>query len=127
MVVYVSVAKVKDEKRKDIGGNMYKKCDEILNRLEQEGKIKRLDFHFPEKQPLELRLKDLLDNEVDEKYYLSDTQVNRIKTSTYVPNLAILEPTVCELRYDEGIRTFKNNLCSYDEYCLYEGEWTNEI
>lgn len=23
--------------------------------------------------------------------------------------------------------TFKNNLCSYDEYCLYEGEWTNEI
>ena len=90
---------------------MYKKCDEILNRLEQEGKIKRLDFHFPEKQPLELRLKDLLEDDVDEKYYLSDTQVNRIKTSTYVPNLAILEPTVCELRYDEGIRTFKNNLC----------------
>lgn len=90
---------------------MHKKCDEILTRLEQEGKIKRLDFQFPEKQPLELRLKDMLDNEVDEKYYLSDTQVNRLKTSTYVPNLAISEPTVCELRYDEGIRTFKNNLC----------------
>lgn len=44
------------------------------------------DFHFPEKQPLELRLKDLLDDEVDEKYYLSDTQVNRIKTSTYTSN-----------------------------------------
>lgn len=44
------------------------------------------DFHFPEKQLLELRLKDLLDNEVDEKYYLSDTQVNRIKTSTYTSN-----------------------------------------
>ena len=28
------------------------------------------DFHFPEKQPLKLRLKDLLDKEVDEKYYL---------------------------------------------------------
>lgn len=65
---------------------MYKKCDEILNRLEQEGKIKRLDFHFPEKQPLELRLKDLLDDKVDEKYYLSDAQVNRIKTSTYTSN-----------------------------------------
>lgn len=44
------------------------------------------DFHFPEKQPLELRLKDLLDAKVDEKYYLSDTQVNRIKTSTYTSN-----------------------------------------
>lgn len=65
---------------------MYKKCNEILTRLEQEGKIKRLDFHFPEKQPLELRLKDLLDAKVDEKYYLSDTQVNRIKTSTYTSN-----------------------------------------
>lgn len=44
------------------------------------------NFHFPEKQPLELRLKDLLDAKVDEKYYLSDTQVNRIKTSTYTSN-----------------------------------------
>ena len=23
--------------------------------------------------------------------------------------------------------TFKNNLCSYNEYCLYEGKWVNEI
>ena len=30
------------------------------------------DFHFPEKQPLKLRLKDLLDKEVDEEYYLVD-------------------------------------------------------
>lgn len=44
------------------------------------------DFHFPEKQPLRLKLKDILDDEVDEKYYLSDTQVNRIKTSTYTSN-----------------------------------------
>ena len=44
------------------------------------------DFHFPEKQPLKLRLRDLLEDEVDEKYYLSDTQVNRIKTSTYTSN-----------------------------------------
>ena len=65
---------------------MYKKCDEILTRLEQEGKIKRLDFQFPQKQELKLKLKDMLDNEVDEKYYLSDAQVNRIKTSTYTSN-----------------------------------------
>lgn len=30
------------------------------------------DFHFPKKQPLKLRLKDLLDKEVDEEYYLVD-------------------------------------------------------
>jgi len=23
--------------------------------------------------------------------------------------------------------TFKNTLCSYNEYCLYEGKWTNEL
>jgi len=23
--------------------------------------------------------------------------------------------------------TFKNTLCSYDEYCLYEGKWVNEL
>lgn len=55
------------------------------------------DFHFPEKQPLKLRLKDLLDKEVDEKYYLSDTQVNRIKTSTYTSsNRGIQEKDWCD-------------------------------
>lgn len=57
---------------------MYKKCDEILNRLEQEGKIKRLDFQFPQKQELKLKLKDMLEDKVDEKYYLSDKMVNYI-------------------------------------------------
>lgn len=55
------------------------------------------DFHFPEKQPLKLRLKDLLDKEVDEKYYLSDTQVNGIKTSTYISsNRRIQEKDWCD-------------------------------
>jgi len=30
------------------------------------------EFHFPEKEELKLRLKDMLENQVDEKYYLSD-------------------------------------------------------
>ena len=63
---------------------MYKKCEEILNKLESEGKIKISDYQFPPKQPLKLRLKDLLDKEVDEKYYLSDAQINRIKTSSFM-------------------------------------------
>ena len=34
------------------------------------------EFEFPEGFPLELRLKDMLDDEVDEKFYLSDKGVN---------------------------------------------------
>lgn len=39
-------------------------------------------FIFPDKQPLKLRLKDLLEDEVDEKFYLSRKQIKRIKFST---------------------------------------------
>lgn len=39
-------------------------------------------FVFPEKKPLEKKLKDVLDEEVDEKYYLSDEQVASFKAST---------------------------------------------
>lgn len=41
------------------------------------------DFVFPEKQPLEHRLKDILEDNVDERYYLSDEQVSRIKLSSF--------------------------------------------
>lgn len=43
-------------------------------------------FEFPKKQPLKLRLKDMLEEKVDEKYYLSDNQVDSIKFSTYTQN-----------------------------------------
>ena len=57
---------------------MYKKCEEILNKLESEGKIKISDYQFPPKQELKLKLKDMLEDEVDEKYYLSNKQLNYI-------------------------------------------------
>lgn len=41
------------------------------------------DFKFPEKQPLNHRLKDILEDNVDERYYLSDEQVSRIKLSSF--------------------------------------------
>lgn len=40
-------------------------------------------FEFPPKQELKLKLKDMLEDEVDEKYYLSDVQIKRIETTTY--------------------------------------------
>ena len=37
-----------------------------------------LNFKFPPKQELKLKLKDILEDEVDEKYYLSDKQLNYV-------------------------------------------------
>lgn len=36
------------------------------------------EFIFPEKQELKLRLKDMLEDEVDEKYYLSEDKIEKI-------------------------------------------------
>lgn len=57
---------------------MYKKCEEILNKLESEGKIKISDYQFPQPQELKLKLKDMLEDEIDEKYYLSNKMKNYI-------------------------------------------------
>ena len=40
------------------------------------------EFEFPEPMPLTIRLKDILEPEVDEKYYLSDEQIASFKAST---------------------------------------------
>lgn len=54
-------------------------------------------FYFPQKQELKLRLKDLLEDEVDEKYYLSESQIDRIATTTYnVGKTRIQEKEYCD-------------------------------
>ena len=54
-------------------------------------------YEFPEKEDIKLRLKDMLEDEVDEKYYLNDTQIERIKTSTYnVSKTRIQEKDYCD-------------------------------
>jgi DNA (cytosine-5)-methyltransferase 1 len=42
------------------------------------------DFDFPKKERLTKRLKDVLENEVDEKYFLSDEQIKSIINSDFV-------------------------------------------
>lgn len=54
-------------------------------------------FIFPPKQELKLKLKDILEDNVDEKYYLSDEQVNRIKCTTFhQANTRIQEKEYCD-------------------------------
>ena len=43
--------------------------------------IDKGDFKFPEKEPLKIVLKDLLEKEVDKKYYLTDKQFISLKNS----------------------------------------------
>lgn len=89
------------------------------------------DIVFPEKTERKMVLKDLLEENVDEKYYLSEKQIDSIKNSTFVTNKnriqnndycstlcardwkdpKCVEEQVAEIRCDEGIRLFKENCC----------------
>lgn len=61
-------------------------------------------FKFPEPQQLKVRLKDILESNVDESFYLSDEQVKKIKMSTYNQNRLRIQDT------DDVART----LCARD-------------
>lgn len=41
------------------------------------------EFVFPPKQELKLKLKDMLEDEVDEKYYLTDSMINYLENGKY--------------------------------------------
>ena len=104
-------------------------------------------YNFPQTIPLKLKLKDLLEKDVDEKYYLSDSKIKAIQNWKAqqdplkdIEKEKVVSPTLtargageehsgmilinedvykymekdevcgCELRYDEGVRTFKDNI-----------------
>lgn len=71
---------------------MYKACKEILDKLENEGVKINHDFKFPPRRPLTKRLKDVLEDDVDEKYYLSDEQVAGLINSNYDQNKRFYDP-----------------------------------
>lgn len=91
----------------------------------------KCDIVLPEKTERTMVLKDLLEHNVDEKYYLSEKQIDSIRNSTFVTNKnriqekdhcstlcardwkdpKCVEEQVAEIRCDEGIRTFKENCC----------------
>ena len=55
------------------------------------------NFTFPEQIPLTIRLKDVLENNVDEKYYLPDERIEKILNSTFVQEKKRIQMTdVCD-------------------------------
>lgn len=96
-------------------------------------------FLFPEKEKLKIAVKDLLEDEVDEKYYLTEKQLKKINMnieknieknrgfgnkpqnidsfSTTLTSHMMKDKTdvpyfkIADFRYDEGVRIRKDGLC----------------
>ena len=69
-------------------------------------------FRFPEPFDNGLRLKDLLEDEVDEKFYISDEKTKKFISSIESKyEKSQNDKFVCEERKDEGLRTYKNDVC----------------
>lgn len=68
----------KDIEDTDGGIKMHNSCKEALEGLEMDGVNVWWDFEFPEPVELTTRLKDVLEDEVDEKFYLSDERVGKL-------------------------------------------------
>lgn len=55
------------------------------------------EFKFPKAFPLELRLKDMLDDEVDEKYYLSESNILKIQNSKFAQEASRIQSSdICQ-------------------------------
>lgn len=80
---------------------------------------KNADYVFPEPEPLKLRLKDLLEENVDEKYYLSDKDIERIKSWN-----AQEKPLENMINFAESEReresSWHNNNSRRERQCRYE-------
>lgn len=98
-------------------------------------------FQFPDGFPLELRLKDMLEDEVDEKYYLkSETSKKLISlisekydiSNREVVDGTINDPKVCEVsncikaRYDCGVTNYKSDGTMIIEPVLIGGMQKNQ-
>ena len=86
-------------------------------------------YEFPAKQELSLTLKDMMEENVDTKFYLNQEQVNKIKFSTYHKEASLIQAgdysdTLCARgsikcvqigRYDTATRVNSNCYRVYDD------------
>lgn len=80
--------------------------------------VDKFNFQFPKKEELKLRLKNMLEEEVDEKYYLDDERIKKIINSNFMqggwrqPSIMIKNAT--KKGYDEAIEGDTINLAYPD-------------
>lgn len=53
--------------------------------------IDKDSFLFPEKETLKIRLKDMLETNVDKKYYLDDERIDKIKNSNFMQEKKLIQ------------------------------------
>ena len=65
-------------------------------------------YEFPKKQKLEIRLKDILEKEVDEKYYLSSKAIEGSLKTNFASSKCVVEPQLMELTQNQpqGYRVY---------------------
>ena len=94
------------------------------------------NFNFPKEIPLELKLKDILQDNVNKKYYLSEEQYKKINISNETKGLELRKDNlansitthehdsilwIADYRTDEGLRIRKDN----NSPCLTAGNRAN--
>ena len=85
-------------------------------------------YDFPQPNKLEYKLSDLLEDEVDEKYYLSDVAINGKINSNFecskleriIPNENGVSPTLCARDYKDPKCVIESN--SKDKYVSIKGK-----
>ncbi len=73
-------------------------------------------FQFPVGFPLELRLKDMLEAEVDEKYYISTSKIEKFLNSSFAQEKSMIQSgNVCSTLL---ARDYKDPKCVVEEPCV---------
>lgn len=67
-------------------------------------------YNFPEGFNNGVRLKDILEDEVDEKYYIKGEKLEMLIDQLLIKTNGGAEMVTCDYRYDEGLRPRKENI-----------------
>lgn len=83
-------------------------------------------FHFPEGFPLELRLKDMLEDEVNEKFYLSATAITKIQNSNFTQEATRIQK--CDVCQTLLARDYKDPKCvQVADLNYYQNDQINRV
>ena len=83
-------------------------------------------FHFPEGFPLELRLKDMLEDEVNEKFYLSATAITKIQNSNFTQEATRIQK--CDVCQTLLARDYKDPKCvQVADLNYYQNDQMNRV
>ncbi len=86
-------------------------------------------FQFPKWKELTTFLKDVLEEEVDEKYYLTEKQLKSIKDSTFIQKSTIIQKDICwtlmarDYKDPKCVEIKKMNNPKHSNNRIYNIEW----